>query len=385
MTADPDHGGSVAEVDLDAVAHNVTVLADHAGDAQVCAVVKADGYGHGAVPVARAALAAGATWLGVAQVQEARSLRAAGIDAPVLVLSECGTSPDTLDHALAMGLHLVGYRPGFLDAVSERVRTLGARPAAVHLKVDTGMRRVGCEPHEAVDLARRIVEDPHLELAGTMTHLAVADEPGNPGTGVQLDRFEAVLAGLADAGIDPGVRHAANSAATLLHPRAHLDLVRTGIAVYGIPPSPVLSGVAALRPAMRWSSAVRFVKPVARGEGVSYGHRHVFEEATVVATVPVGYADGYRRRLGLVGGVVLIRGRRCPIVGVVTMDQLVVDVGPGAEVEVGDEVVLIGAQGDDEVTATELALLVDTIGYEITCAVSPRVVRHHLGGPGDRV
>ena len=214
-----------------------------------------------------------------------------------------------------------------------------------------------------------------------MTHLAVADEPGNPGTGVQIDRFEAVLAALDEAGIDPGIRHAANSAAALLHPRAHLDLVRTGIAVYGIPSSPVLSGVAPLRPALRWTSEVRFVKPVARGEGVSYGHRHVFEEATVVATVPVGYADGYRRRLGLVGGVVLIRGRRCPIVGVVTMDQLVVDVGPGGDVAVGDEVVLLGAQGDDEVSATELALLVDTIGYEITCAVSPRVARHHVGGP----
>jgi alanine racemase len=381
VTADAGCGGSVAEIDLDAVAHNVGVLAGLAGTAEVCAVVKADGYGHGAVPVARAALAAGAGWLGVAQVQEARELRAAGIEAPVLVLSECDTSPGTLDPALAMGLHLVGYRPGFLDAVAERAGALGARPARIHLKVDTGMRRVGCEPHQAVDLARRVVEDPHLELAGTMTHLAVADEPGNLGTDVQLGRFEAVLDELAAAGIDPGIRHAANSAATLLHPRAHLDLVRPGIAVYGIPPSPVLSGIGPLRPAMRWTSTVRFVKPVARGEGVSYGHRHVFDQATVVATVPVGYADGYRRRLGLVGGAVLIRGRRCPIVGVVTMDQLVVDVGPGEEVEVGDEVVLLGAQGDDELSATELALLVDTIGYEITCAVSPRVHRRHRGGP----
>ncbi|HAS12498.1 MAG TPA: alanine racemase, partial [Acidimicrobiaceae bacterium] len=146
MTAVPDHGGSVAEIDLDAVAHNVGVLADHAAGAQVCAVVKADGYGHGAVPVARAALAAGASWLGVAQVQEARALRAAGVDAPVLVLSECDTSTDTIDHALAMDLHLVGYRAEFLAAVSERARALGARPARIHLKVDTGMRRVGCEP-----------------------------------------------------------------------------------------------------------------------------------------------------------------------------------------------------------------------------------------------
>jgi len=381
MTADPGACGSVAEVDLDAIAHNVGVLLDRAGGAAVCAVVKADGYGHGAVPVAQAALAGGATWLGVAHVEEGRALRSAGIDAPILVLSECGTDPEVLDAALACDLHLTAYRPAFLDALGERVRQVGAPPAPVHLKVDTGMRRVGCEPHDAVGLARRVVGDPHLRLAGTMTHLAVADEPGNVGTDAQLGRFEDVLADLDRAGIDPGVRHAANSAGTLLHPRSHLDLVRAGIAVYGIPPAPVLSGVAPLRPAMRWTSAVRFVKPVARGEGVSYGHRHVFEAPTVVATVPVGYADGVRRRLGLLGGEVLVRGRRCPIVGVVTMDQLVVDVGD-LPVEVGDEVVLVGAQDGDEITATEVALLLDTIAYEVTCAVSPRVQRRWSGGPG---
>lgn len=377
------HVGSVAEIDLDAIVHNVAVLDGLAGAAAVCAVVKADGYGHGAVPVARAALAGGATWLGVAHVQEARTLRAAGIDAPVLVLSECGTDTATLDAALAAGLHLVAYRPAFLDAVSARAAAVGVPTVPVHLKVDTGMRRVGCEPHEAVGLARRIVADPHLRLAGTMTHLAVADEPGNPGTGVQLGRFEAVLRELAEAGIDPGVRHAANSAGTILHPRSHLDLVRPGIAVYGIPPAPVLTNVAPLRAAMRWRSTVRFVKPVGAGEGVSYGHRHVFEEPTVVATVPVGYADGLRRRLALVGGAVLIRGRRCPIVGVVTMDQVVVDVGPTGDVEVGDEVVVLGAQDDDEITATEQALLLDTIGYEITCGIDARVRRHYLGESAD--
>ncbi|MFP5321734.1 MAG: alanine racemase [Acidimicrobiia bacterium] len=380
MSADPALGGSVADVDLDAIAHNVAVLRERAGAAQLCAVVKADGYGHGAVPVARAALAAGATWLGVAQVEEGRALRAAGVDAPVLVLSECATDDRALDLALTCGLHLTTYRPAFLDALSARARALGVPSVPVHLKVDTGMRRVGCEPHQAVGLAQRIVDDPHLRLAGTMTHLAVADEPGNPTTGAQLGRFEAVLAELDAAGIDPGLRHAANSAATLIHPRAHLDLVRTGIALYGIPPAPVLEGVADLRPAMRWTSTVRFVKAVGRGEAVSYGHRHVFPEPTVVATVPVGYADGVRRRLGLVGGEVLVRGRRCPIVGVVTMDQLVVEVGD-LPVEVGDEVVLVGAQGDDEITATEVALRLDTIAYEITCGVSPRVVRRHHGGP----
>lgn len=375
--------GSVVDIDLDAIAHNVAVLDRYAGTAEVCAVVKSDGYGHGAVPVARAALAAGATWLAVAQVQEARALRAAGVDAPILLLSEPDTDPSSLDAALALSLHLVAYRRAFLDVVHARAEALGVPAVPVHLKVDTGMRRVGCEPHDTLDLARRIVSGPRLRLAGTMTHLAVADDPGNSGTDVQLERFGAVLDELVGDGIDPGVRHAANSAGTLLHPRSHLDMVRPGIAVYGIPPAPVLAGVGPLRAAMRWTSTVRFVKPVARGEGVSYGHRHVFDEATVVATVPVGYADGYRRRLGLVGGTVLVRGRRCPIVGVVTMDQLVVDVGPAGDVDVGDEVVLLGRQGDDEISATEMALLVDTIGYEVTCGVSTRVPRRHVRGAGE--
>lgn len=381
LAPQPALGGSLAEIDLDAVAHNVGVLRDLAPGAHLCAVVKADGYGHGAVEVARAAVAAGATWLGVAQVHEARTLRAAGIAEPILVLSESAGDDATLDLALGLGLHLVAYRLEHLDALSGRARHLGVR-AAVHLKVDTGMRRVGCEPHEALALARRIAGDPHLHLAGTMTHLAVADEPGNPGTDAQRKRFDAVLAELAGAGIDPGLRHVANSAATMLHPGCHHDLVRVGIALYGIPPAPVLEGVAPLRPAMRWTSTVGFVKPVSRGEGVSYGHRHVFEEATVAATVPVGYADGVRRGYGLAGGQVLIGGRRCPVVGAVTMDQLVVDVGD-LDVAVGDEVVLLGRQDGDEITATEAALVLDTIAYEVTCAVGPRVARRHRGGPTD--
>jgi len=367
-----------ARISVDAIARNVVELRRLAPTKHLMAVVKADGYGHGAVPVARAALAAGATWLAVAHVEEGRILRAAGIDAPLLVLSE--PDPAGLDVALTCGMHLTSYRSAFLDALSARALALGVPSAPVHLKVDTGMRRVGCEPAAATDLARRIVDDPHLHLAGTMTHLAVADEPGNLGTDTQLGRFEAVLDDLRASGIDPGLRHAANSAGALLHPRSHLDLVRVGIAVYGIPPAPVLSGVAPLRPALRWSSTVRFVKPVSRGEGVSYGHRHVFERDTVVATVPVGYADGVRRGYGLAGGLVLVGGRRCPVVGVVTMDQLVVDVGD-LDVHVGDEVVLVGRQGNDEISATEVALVLDTIGYEVTCAVSPRVVRRHHGGP----
>jgi alanine racemase len=364
---------SIAHIDTAAIGHNVSTLRELAGGAEVCAVVKAGGYGHGAATVALAAREAGARWLAVAQVGEAAELRAGGIDGPVLLLTE--PRPDEIDLALALGLRLVLYRTETIDAVAARADALGVPAVPVHVHVDTGMRRVGCEPVDAVERVRQITAAPRLVHEGTMTHLACADEPGDPTTDVQLDRFDAVLADLAASGFDPGIRHAANSAATIAHPRSRYDLVRTGIAVYGIEPSTDMGGMADLRPALRWTSTVSFVKEVPAGDKVSYGHRHTFERDTVAATVPVGYADGVRRRLGLVGGAVLIGGRRRPIVGVVTMDQLVVDCGPGSGVAVGDEVVLVGRQGDDELTANEVGALVDTIGYEVVCATSPRVER----------
>ncbi|MDZ7674352.1 MAG: alanine racemase [Acidimicrobiales bacterium] len=367
---------SVATVDLAAIAANVRTLDTLAGDARTCVVVKADGYGHGSVPVASAALEAGAPWLAVANVTEGRVLRAAGIAAPVLVLSE--PAPDEIDGAIAAALHLVVYRQEMIDAVARRTDALRVPALPIHLKVDTGMRRVGCEPGDALDLARAIVDAPGMVLEGTMTHLARADEPGDPTTDSQLDVFDDVIAGIRAAGIDPGLRHAANSAATIVHPRARLDLVRVGIATYGIPPAPALAGVADLCPALRWTAPVRLVKRVEAGQRVSYGHRHTFPADTTVATVPAGYADGVRRRLGLVGGAVLIGGRRCPIVGVVTMDQFMVDCGPDANVAVGDEAVLVGSQGQEEITADDVAGLLDTIGYEVVCDISPRVRRRYV-------
>lgn len=373
---------SVAHVDLDAVAHNVRTLSARAPGAAVCAVVKAGGYGHGSVPVARAALAAGATWLAVARVDEARPLRLAGIEAPILLLSEPDLDPASgeLDAALALGLRLVVYRHECIDALAQRAAHLAVPPVGVHLKVDTGMRRVGCETGAAVELAKTIAATPALELQGTMTHLARADEPDDPTTNEQLDRFDEVLAAMGAAGIDPGVRHAGNSATTLAFPRGHLDLVRVGIAVYGIPPAPALTDFADLRPALRWTAPVRFVKRVRAGERISYGHHHEFDRDTVVATVPAGYADGVARRLGLVGGEVLVGGRRRPIAGVVTMDQFMIDCGPDAQVAVDDEVVLIGSQGDETITANEVAGRLDTIGYEVVCAIGTRVARVHSGG-----
>ena len=366
---------SVANVDLDAIAHNCRVVQAAAQGAALCTVVKADGYGHGSVPVARTALEAGASWLGVAQVDEAAVLRAAGIEAPILVLSEPGHHE--IDRALALGLHLTAYRPETIERVANAAVERGVPAAPLHLKVDTGMRRIGCEPRDAVGLAQAIEATPGVVLAGTMTHLARADESDVPTTDEQLDVFDGVLAALTGAGIDPGIRHAANSAGALAHPRAHLDLVRVGIATYGIEPGPALAGVADLQPALRWTSTVRHVKTVRAGEHVSYGHRHRFDRDTVVATVPVGYADGFRRRLGLDGGAVLIGGRRCPVVGVVTMDQFVVDCGPDASVAVGDEVVLIGEQGDERIRAEDMAEVLGTIGYEVVCDLSPRVERRY--------
>lgn len=369
---------AAVDVDLDAISSNVAALKDLAPHSELCAVVKADGYGHGAVEVARAALAGGATWLAVALVAEGLQLRAAGIEAPVLVLSEPPT--EDMADAHAARLTVTVYTPAGIDAAAEAARAGAADVAgwAVHLKVDTGMHRVGADPADAVAMARRIVDAPTLHLGGTFTHLAVADEPDRPETAQQLERFTAVLDELAAEGIEPGLRHAANSAGLIAHPASHLDLVRAGIAVYGLSPSSELEGRVALSPAMSVRSTVTLVRHVDAGEGVSYGLRHGFDRPTTVAVVPMGYADGVPRALGSTGGEVLIRGRRHPIRGVVTMDQFVVEIDPGGpDVRPGDEVVLIGEQGGDRIGAEEWASRLDTISYEIVCGFSARMPRSH--------
>jgi alanine racemase len=369
-----------ADIDLDAVAHNVRALKNHVEPARLCAVVKADGYGHGAVPVARAALAAGADWLAVAQVHEAVTLRAAGIDAPLLLLSE--PRPDELEVVVGLAARVTVYTSdtvALLGYAAQRRRV--PRPVPVHLKVDTGMRRVGVAPGDAASLAKAITDHPDLELEGVFTHLPVADEPDNGFTTEQLARFETVLADLRNAGFDPLLRHAANSAGAICFPASRYDLVRCGIVLYGIPPAPNLNGMVDLRPSLRLVSEVSFVKDVPAGEGVSYGLRQQTSQDTVVATVPIGYADGVFRSLPLAGAEVLIHGRRRPMIGVVTMDQLMVDCGPnghpGGDVHRGDEVVLLGAQGDERITPDEWAAKLGTVSYEVVCAIGPRVERRY--------
>ena len=364
-----------AEIDLAAVRHNVAALREHVAPARVCGVVKANGYGHGAVAVGRAALEAGADWLAVAQVDEAAALRAAGVEAPLIVLSE--PCADEADAAVATGARLTVYTPGAVHALAAAARRRGGGPVPVHLKVDTGMRRVGVEPPDAVGTAKAIAATDELVLEGVFTHFPVADEPGNPFTARQIDRFEAVLRDLQAAGFTPDIVHAANSAAALVHPAARYDMVRTGIALYGISPAPGLAGTVELRQALTLASEVAFVKRVPAGEGVSYGLRQITTGDTVVATVPIGYADGVFRALPVAGQEVLVQGRRCPMIGVVTMDQLMIDLGPDADVAVGEPVVLLGAQGDEMITPDEWAARLDTISYEVVCAIGPRVERRH--------
>lgn len=364
------------DIDLGAVAANVATLSELVTPAQVCVVVKADAYGHGAVPVARAALGAGARWLAVALVAEGVALRAGGIDAPVLVLSEPTTGE--LDDLVAHGLRATVHSQLGIEALAKAVADAGAPPVPVHLKVDTGMHRIGVRPELAVARALEVVERRELVLEGVWTHCAVADEPGNPFTAVQRQRFEAVLTALRAAGIAPPLVHAANSAAAIDQPGLRHDLVRCGIATYGLDPSAALHGLVPLRPALRLAALVSHVQTVGAGEAVSYGLRRPAPCDTVVATVPIGYADGVPRRLSSVGGEVLVGGRRCPLAGTVTMDQLLVDCGYGGAVAVGDEVVLLGSQGDETIGAAEWAERLGTISYEIVCGISPRVPRRFI-------
>lgn len=376
-----------AEVDLGAVAANVGELRRIVGRAEVWAVVKADGYGHGAGPVAAAALDAGAAGLAVAIVAEGVELREFGIDAPVLVLSE--PHPDELGECVAWQLQPTCYTIAGIAAAAGAVTRLGAGGALpVHLKLDTGMHRVGADPSDAVALAGSIVAADGLTLASVWTHCAVADDPDHPFTATQLARFGDACATLAAAGLAPPCRHAANSAGALCHPDARLDLVRAGIAIYGIAPAPGITGAASLRPALSLRATLSLVKVVPDGERLSYGLRHRVDGDRVIATVPVGYADGIPRRSAAVGAEVLVGGRRRPIVGTVTMDHLLVDCGPVAgrgdadgPVPVrGDDVVVIGDQDSGRITAEDWAGWLDTIAYEIVCGLGSRIPRHYVAG-----
>ena len=367
-----------AEIDLGAIRHNTRVLAELVAPARVCAVVKAFGYGHGPVRVAKAALSGGATWLAVATVEEGVQLRQGGITEPVLLLSE--PPPPAMGDVVSWQLTPTLYTHEGVEAAAKAITMLGGTgPMAVHVKLDTGMHRVGAGPDEAIELAVAVARAPELELEGFCTHFAVADEPHNSFTAEQIERFNEVVARLASVGVRPTLLHACNSAGALTQPAARHDLVRCGLAVYGVAPSPELvAQCASLQPAMTLKARVTYVKRVAAGDRISYGLHYRFDRASTVATVPIGYADGVPRRLADHGGEVLIGGRRRPIAGSVTMDQLMVDCGDDDGVVVGDEVVLLGPQGDESIAAWDWAQRLDTIAYEVTCGISARVPRVYV-------
>lgn len=368
-------GRSWVDVDLDAIAHNVAALRDITEGAELCAVVKANGYGHGAFEVADTALRAGASWLAVAQVAEGVALREAGFGERIIVLSE--PAPHEFTTAATAALDVTVYSPAGVMAAGQT--SSEANGLTVHLKVDTGMHRVGAAPDEVVAVARHVHETGRLALASVWTHLACADDIAHPANRAQLSAYEEVLAALAAAGIEVRYRHAANSAGAIAHPTSRYDLVRCGLALYGLDPSPATAELIDLRPALAWRTAVGMVKRLPAGAAVSYGHRRTVERDTTVATIPVGYADGLRRSWWR-HGAVLIGGKRRPILGVVTMDQTVVDCGDDG-VAPGDDVVVIGTQGDEQVTADEMATALATINYEVTTCIGPRVDRrYHRSG-----
>lgn len=352
-----------AEIDLGAIAHNVAAFADLIGPSEVCAVVKADAYGHGDAPVASTAIDAGATSLAVALVEEGARLREAGITAPILLLSEppLGSIAD-----IAMwDLIPTAYSIPFVHALSELETDLG-----VHVKIDTGMHRVGASPDDVAGLVDAVVSVPNLDLAGLWTHFAVADEDPEF-TKRQIEVFDE-----ATEGLEAPVTHLANTAGAVLFPEARRELCRVGLGIYGLHPCDATREVIELRPAMRLVTHVSHVQRLAAGERPSYGRRRVLDTDSTVVTAPIGYADGYARGLSD-SGVALIGGRRFPLAGTVTMDQIVIEVGD-EDVGIGEEVVLLGSQGDDAIGADEWASVLDTISYEIVCSIGPRIPRRYL-------
>ncbi len=365
-----------AEIDLSAIAHNTRALSRHVGPAvQVMAVVKANAYGHGAVEVARTALRHGATRLAVARVLEGVQLRQAGIAAPILVLGY--TPPHEALLAVEHNLSLAVIDPAVAEAASARAVALG-RTFKVHVKVDSGMGRFGLLPEEVLPFLAYLAAQPGLSVEGIFTHFATADSADKTAVRRQFARFSEVLGAAAAAGYAIPLRHCANSAAILDLPETYLDAVRPGIALYGLRPSDEVAPTVELRPALTLKSHVGRVRLLPAGSGVSYGLTYVAPTPITAALVPVGYGDGYPRLLSN-RGEVLINGRRAPIIGRVCMDQFVVDASGVGPVQVNDEIVLVGRQGDAILSAEEVARKAETINYEIVTALLPRVARVYVG------
>ncbi|MFI5028420.1 MAG: alanine racemase [Solirubrobacterales bacterium] len=362
----------MARIDVGAVEHNCALLKSTLrGDAELCAVVKADGYGHGADACATAALAGGATRLAVATGTEAAQVGRRFPHVPLLTMG--ALNEEDLDAALAAGSEIALWHDDFRSLAAARARAQG-RPVRVHVKYDSGMGRLGNRDPEAVlCLLRACAEDPDLDPAGVWTHFATADEPDSAFFDEQLEGFSQLAAAVRDE--FPGLTvHAANSAAVFRDPRAHFDMARCGVALYGLDPFQGDPADRGLRPAMSLCSYVADVKRFGPGDSAGYGRTWKAETETLVGVLPIGYGDGVRRDLSN-NADVLVRGRRRPLVGAVSMDNVTIDLGAETDVEPGDEAVLIGRQGGEEILAEEWARRLGTINYEVTCGISARVPR----------
>ncbi|MFT4215847.1 MAG: alanine racemase [Micropruina sp.] len=363
---------------LDNIEANLRGVRSRVGDRLVLAAVKANAYGHGALAVASMIeLRGAADWLGVATVDEGRQLRKAGISLPILKLSPT-RGVDEISGALASAITLTVVDEASVEETSRVAERIGLTGVDVHLKVDTGMRRVGVEPADAPALAARIAAADGLRLQGLFSHLPISDSPaGIDFTRAQTAIFASTAAAVEAAAGPVELKHLANSGAVLGHPDSWFDLVRPGIMIYGSLPDPDAERTVELRPGLELATAISFLKPVAAGETVGYGRTWTAPRDTWIATIPVGYGDGYSRLLSNRGRV-LIGGRCYPVAGRVCMDQTMVDLGPEPDAELGDEVVLIGRRGDEEITVAEVAELMGTIPYEVTCLITGRVTRDYV-------
>jgi alanine racemase len=359
------------EIDLGTIRNNVKQLLDLSAT-QVMAVVKADGYGHGALSVAKAATQAGANWCGVARLDEALQLRRAGINKRLLVLGH--TPPDRIPDAIANNVTVTVYDHGVAQAYGHQAQTTG-EALRIHVKVDTGMGRLGMRPDDALHFLHASRENPSLEVEGIFTHFARADEPMVDTTDKQLQRFNHLLDELEGDGLRPRIVHAANSSGAVHFPGARFDLIRTGIAMLGIDPSPEAPLPEGIRAALTWKARLTSKKTLPPRHGISYGHAYFTQTEETIGVVPVGYADGLRR---VPGNFFLIEGQRVPVVGNVAMDQTMVRLDYVPQAKIGSEVVIIGPQGDQVISAHELARRWGTISYEVICGLADRLPRIYL-------
>lgn len=361
-----------AVVDCAAFRYNLDVVRSYVGPTvRIMAVIKANGYGHGMTHLAGEATASGIADFGVARVHEGLELRAAGFGQRILVFESA--SPAVLRNAIDQGLTLTATDPASLAGIEEEARRAGKK-ALVQVKIDTGMGRLGLGPGQAEDLVVRAARSPHVTLSGVYSHFATSEDSDKAFALLQLERFTEVLEGVRRAGVDIPERHMANSGAIIAIPEAHFDVVRPGIMLYGYPPGQGMAERYPVRPVLSLISRVAFVKSVEGGVPISYGRRYFTGARTSVVTVPIGYGDGYSRLL-TGKAEALIRGRRFRVSGTICMDQLMIDVGEHAGVEVGDEVVFIGKSGTEVITAWDVASRIGSIPYETTCSLTPRVPR----------